>query len=189
MQFCVYWQTIYILLCCYQRDEYQYLQYKKKSNKNYISISGGEPQQDCCSRNTTFNIKHNTLQSKVHKHKLSIQIFYTSNQNISYTYTINRKQETSSVKFIHLNQIFWYKRKEHMYTEKDINTNRQRYMYIVKQEKDSKNIQKYTTEIIFMCIYFVFTLLIIVGKLFTTCVPSRQDPVYRLYMIMLLITS
>lgn len=60
-----------------------------------------------------------------------------------------------------------------MYTEKNINTNRQRYMYIVKQEKDSKNIQKYTTEIIFMCIYFVFTLLIIVGKLFTTCVPSR----------------
>lgn len=60
-----------------------------------------------------------------------------------------------------------------MYTEKDINTNRQRYMYIVKQEKDSKNIQKYTTEIIFMCIYIVFTLLIIVGKLFTTCVPSR----------------
>lgn len=60
-----------------------------------------------------------------------------------------------------------------MYTEKDINTNRQRYMYIVKQEKDSKNIQKYTTEIIFMCIYFVSTLLIIVGKLFTTCVPSR----------------
>lgn len=144
---------------------------KKNLTKIILVSLGGT--QDCCSRNTTFNIKHKTLQSKVHKHKLSIQIFYTSNQNISYIYTINRKQEPSSVKFIHLNQIFWYKRKEHMYTEKNINTNRQRYMYIVKQEKDSKNIQKYTTEIIFMCIYFVFTLLIIVDKLFTTCVPSR----------------